>query len=348
MSERSDLLASIADTIKDYREGELSKPTPDHIDRWISQFDGDVQIPLLCEVDHVFKQTYFSKKEVKDFFTYQIDNKRIAGEKPYEYWQAAHILDIQGNGNSQKEICRLFDEALAKKLKLKIDECGRSGGAFIYFDDVLFSGTRVSTDLGNWIKKDAPKKGICHILVIAAHRLGEWQCLESLKKCALEVSKELEFHCWAAIRIENRNRYRDQSEVLWPIEIPNDKNLQDYIAEEKKFPFQPRKVGGKLEKNIFTSEEGRQLLEREMLLAGVRIRTFSQSPSPALRPLGFSVFGLGFGSMIVTYRNCPNNMPLALWWGSPEAPSHHPFSKWYPLLPRKTYTQEVNLDDFRF
>ncbi len=45
------------------------------------------------------------------------------------------------------------------------------------------------------------------------------------------------------------------------------------------------------------------------------------------RPLGHtSLEALGFGSMIVTFRNCPNNAPLALWVGAP----------WYPLFPRTT------------
>ncbi|MFY9388725.1 MAG: hypothetical protein WAP08_12505 [Smithellaceae bacterium] len=348
MNERDSLLASIADTIKDYRKSEIPEPTPDHVNRWVSQFGTDVQVPLLRELDHVFKQTYFSKKEVEDFFSYQINNKKLVGENPHDFWQAAHILNIQGNGNSQKEIRKLFGEALAKELKLKIDKCGSTSGAFIYLDDVLFSGTRVNTDLMNWLEKEASKKGVCHILVMAAHRLGEWQCLKSLKEAASKASKELEIHCWAAKRIENRKSYRNQSEVLWPAEIPDDKDLQAYIEGEKKFPFTPRALGGKLENAIFSSEDGRKLLEREMLLAGMRIRSFSQSPSRALRPLGFSAFGLGFGSMIVTYRNCPNNTPLALWWGDPEAPSNHPFSRWYPLLPRKTYNEEVDLDDFPF
>jgi hypothetical protein len=35
---------------------------------------------------------------------------------------------------------------------------------------------------------------------------------------------------------------------------------------------------------------------------------------------------LGFGSTLVTFRNCPNNCPLAFWAGYP----------WYPLFQRKT------------
>ena len=44
---------------------------------------------------------------------------------------------------------------------------------------------------------------------------------------------------------------------------------------------------------------------------------------------------LGFGSVFITYRNIANNCPLALWWGDTSFPPSHPFSKWYPLFPRK-------------
>lgn len=98
------------------------------------------------------------------------------------------------------------------------------------------------------------------------------------------------------------------------------------------------------DEDIFSSETGRQLLEEQFLLAGMRIRSFCKNPSQILRPLGFSPFGLGFGSMIATFRNCPNNAPLALWWGDPDAHAGHPFRNWYPLLPRKTYAGVEGFD----
>ena len=348
MSERSRLLASIADTIKDYRAGELVQATPDHVDRWIEQFDEGVQVPMLREIDHVFKITYYPKADVIRFFGEPINHKELAGDKPCDFWRAAHIFDIQQDGHSQTEIQELFGEALKEQCDLEIEACGSAGGAFIYLDDILFSGGRIGTDLSAWISNDAPAKSTVHIIVIAAHRLGEWLCTERLKKDAAAAEKELELHCWATIRFENRLNYRNTSEVLWPANIPEDSALQAYIAEEERFPFKLRQPGGKLENPIFSSEEGRQLLERELLLAGMRIRSFSRNPSSALRPLGFSAFGLGFGSMIVMYRNCPNNSPLAFWWGDPNAPLGHPFRNWYPLLPRKTYTPRVDFNVFDF
>jgi len=345
MSERLDLLPAIADTIKDYRAGEIPKPTPDHVDRWIKQFDPAVQLLMLREMDHVLKRTYFSKSGVSGSFAHQINNKQLAGNNPSDFWRAAHLLDIQLHGHSQTEIRELFGEALKKQCGLEIDKCGAPGGAFIYLDDVLFSGSRIGNDLSAWIADEAPSKGTVRVLVIAAHRLGEWQCTERLNKAAAKAGKQLDFGIWTALRLENRMKYRDKSEVLWPATIPDDPALKAYIAGESKFPFEPRQPGEKLEHAIFSSEQGRQLLEQELLLAGMRIRSFSQNSSPVLRPLGFSAFGLGFGSIIATYRNCPNNTPLALWWGDPEAAPGQPLSNWYPLLPRKTYAAGGDLDD---
>ena len=77
------------------------------------------------------------------------------------------------------------------------------------------------------------------------------------------------------------------------------------------------------------------MLESEFVIAGAKIRAMAENPNPSMRPLGYSPFGVGFGSMIATYRNCPNNCPLAIWWGNPKATAGA--LHWYPLLQRETY-----------
>jgi len=229
----------------------------------------------------------------------------------------------------------LFDKILEKQCGISIDSCGKTGGDYIYIDDVMFSGNRVGNDLAKWIDEDAPKKATVHVIVVAIHTGGEYLVGKKLKAAVTASDKDIQIKYWRVMNIENRRAYRNDSEVLWPVETPDDPDVQQYAELPQKFPFEPRTPGGSL--GPFSSEEGRQLLEREFLIAGVTIRNFSRNPKDILRPLGFSPFGLGFGSIIVTFRNCPNNCPLALWWGDPDADPEHPFSKWYPLLPRKTY-----------
>mgnify|MGYP004722643933 FL=1 len=77
MAERDDLLASIATTTADYREGDLPAPTPDHVGRWISQFDAELRLPMLREMDYVLQRTYFSKREIEKELA---DHARVIGD----------------------------------------------------------------------------------------------------------------------------------------------------------------------------------------------------------------------------------------------------------------------------
>ena len=348
MTTRAELLESIAKTIADYRKGEIPQPSPEHVEKWVSQFQEEVQEPLLREMDNVVENWYFNRDWVVDFLSRQVKNEKLAGTSPCDFWEKANFLNIQKNGHSQEEMLEVFAEGLQAQCGLHIEGCKSDDGPYIYLDDALFSGFRVGDDLSTWLEQDAPEKGNVHILVIASHKFGEFQILKRLKEQAKESNKDIKFHCWRAVSFENRKIYSKNSEVLWPAVLPDDAALQAYMAEKHKFPFEPRQPGGTYENEVFSSEESRQLLERELLLAGVRIRSFCQNPNPIMRPLGFSPFGLGFGSLIVTFRNCPNNCPLALWWGNPEEDESSPLSKWYPLFPRKTYGEEIGFGEISF
>ena len=337
---RETYLESIAKTLSDFRVGELKVPTPQHVDRWISQFDETVQLPMLKEIDHVLQKSYCSKENVSAFFRNLIRSEKLAGKNYCDFWKTAHILNIQQNGHSQSEIRSLFGNLLLEECGLDINLCGIDGGPYIYIDDILFTGGRIGQDLISWMPS-APDRAVVHIIVIGAHKLGEWQCTKNLESKANANNKNITFTIWAAMRLENRKKYKNHSDVLWPAILPEYPLVSEYMAREAKYPFEPRQPGGRPENQFFSNEEARQLLETQFLLAGLKIISFSQSPKPAMKPLGFSPFGLGFGSTIVTYRNCPNNAPLALWWGSPEMPVTHPLGRWYPLVQRKVYATEL-------
>jgi hypothetical protein len=102
--------------------------------------------------------------------------------------------------------------------------------------------------------------------------------------------------------------------------------MAEYV-QALRYPVMLRTPGNLGENGFYSSEEGRDVLEQEFLKAGLHIRSICPYLNEFQRPLGNTVLDtLGFGSLFVTFRNCPNNAPLALWAGAP----------WYPLFPRKT------------
>lgn len=314
MTERDDLLASIAGTIKDYRAGEIPERTPARVARWIDQFSDDVQVPMLRELDHVFKRTYVSRNRAIELLA------EIANRFPCKFWQDAHILDIQQDGRSQSEIRDLFLPILREKCGSSIDCQNSSGGIFVYLDDAIFSGSRVINDLSIWTQNNAPDKAKLYIIAIAIHRSGRYR----IEKREWRSGKQIDSHLpvlgfpeFDGFIFENRQKYRNQSDVLWP--------TADVFALEG---FIPRNPAPQFMNRVFSNEKDRQLLENEFLKAGRQIINRHAQISPSLKPLGFSNFEPGFGSLLIFYRNCANNCPLALWWD---------VGGWYPLFPRKTY-----------
>ena len=66
---RINLLQSIADTIADYRQGEIAPITADHVDKWVSQFDEDEQIIILGEMNHLLGKYYISQQQAKEIIS---------------------------------------------------------------------------------------------------------------------------------------------------------------------------------------------------------------------------------------------------------------------------------------
>ncbi|MEW7996661.1 MAG: hypothetical protein G8D90_14365 [gamma proteobacterium symbiont of Clathrolucina costata] len=327
MTERSDLLVSIVDTIADYREADLAPPSTEHVDRWIRQFDEEVQIPILREMDHVLKQTYFSRSATSGFLEHVFTTQKLVGGDPCAFFRGVHFLDIQGGGASQKEMLALFDQLLRKSCGFGLSDCGDDPHSFIYLDDAIFTGNRVRRDLEEWIADEAPASANVHVVVIATHE-GSYYHRNKVDEAATAAGKAINITWWHAIDLEDRKKYTDNSDVLRPVAIPNDPDVEAYVDAMHYNPHlrNAGKIGGK---GIFSCDAGRQLLEQEFLKAGVRIRQMCPHLTEPQRPLGHtSLEALGFGSLIVTFRNCPNNAPLVWWVGDP----------WYPLFPRKTNT----------
>jgi len=324
---RNHLLSGIAQLIADYREGEISRPTPEHVERWVMQFPHDAQDAMLAELHHVLSKTYFSRKAFDSFLRSLARNREFTGCEPADFWRNAHLLEIQQGGSSQREMLALFREIISQ-------EYGASGtgvGPYIYIDDAIFSGTRVKCDLTDWIRNQAPARAEVRVVVAALHTGGEYYATKELNKVIQQTGKSIKIDWWRSITPENRLRYRNTSDVLWPTALPNHPDVAIYAQylSDNGYPAQLRQPGSIGDNKFFSCDDGRVLLEQQFMAAGAHIRRVCTNMHEVLRPLGFmGLKTLGFGSVIVTFRNCPNTCPLPFWAGDP----------WYPLFPRSTNT----------
>lgn len=327
MTERQQLLESIATTTADYRAGDLPVPTPEHVDRWVRQFSQEVQVPILREMHHVLGSTYFSLEKVTRFLRGLLSNQELVEGSPCDFWSSICFLDIQGGGNSQREMRAIFSHLLENECGLSVDDCGKDNpNAFVYLDDAIFTGNRVRRDIETWIQTSAPDVIKLHIISIAYHSGGQYYANGRIRTAANAAGKQIDITWWRVIPLEDQRAHIYTSDVLRPVSIPDIAEVRAHVAGMQYPPIlrTPGHVGTNA---LFSGESGRNILEQEFLKAGVRIRGMCPLLGDTQRPLGHSTLEtLGFGSLIVTFRNCPNNAPLALWAGDP----------WYPLFARTT------------
>jgi hypothetical protein len=337
---RQALLESIATTIADYRQGEIPAMTPDHVTRWVYQFDKDDQLTILVEMDRILKTYYVSREKAKDIIKRALTSQKIFGNNPATVISRTHFLRIQRNGNSQNELLTLANEVTQCEYGISVTSCGASPVAYIYLDDCLFSGNTGLYDLKQWLPS-AIRGTTLYLIFLGAHTSG-LSYLKSRFDSEAKV-RGVSLDCRQWYKFNNLPQDTERFDCLWPRKISGDELVDTYIQQVMERcqgqSFSPRLFrpsGVPTQETIFSSPEARKVVERAFLKAGAYIVSLPKSPKFKMRPLGYeSLESLGFGAIFVTYRNIANNCPLVLWWGDPNFPSSHPFSKWYPLFPRK-------------
>ncbi len=343
MAADADAIAKILEIIADYRHGEIAAPTKEHVLRWVSQFPTPVRTPLLVELAVVWDKYYFTRNNILEYLEALAKNAKVAGEQPKDFWAKANFLRLQPKAHSQDDLLKLFGQALDRQYGLDLKKCGSGAGIFIYLDDVIFSGNRVGSDLCKWLEGDAPKTSEVHVIVVAYHRYGQYSADRRIKKKAAELGKSVKLHWWRCAEVEDTRTGINNSEVLRPCTVPDDPAVIEYYETVKggQYPLVLRQPGKMVKDNVFGLETARSLIEEQMLIAGVAIRSHCENPRDVMKPLGYQNFNsFGFGSLVTTFRNCPNNAPLAIWWGDPTGTKGPPLTSWYPLLPRKPYDRE--------
>jgi len=324
----TDVLAhaqALADLVPDYHAGQIPRIDGDRVMQWAAQFDEGVRLPIIAETTHVLRSTYLSRAKALDFLSTVVTSPKLNGGNALQFWTNANILDVQLEGNSQSEMRDLIGGTLREQLGIELDGTGQGTDTFVYLDDGLFTGNRVRRDLEAWLAT-APQSADLHIIVFVLHRLGQFYVKRQLTQAIQKSGKAINVVWWRMVEYEDRKKYTESSDVLRPIALPDDPLVNAYVANMQHKPHL-RPAGSVGQANLFSSDAARQLIESEFLKAGVRIRAGSPNLGDSQRPLGhMSLETLGFGSMFVTFRNCPNNAPLALWAGDP----------WIPLFPRIT------------
>lgn len=340
---RKDNLESLSKIISDYRQGEVNPRTPELIDAWLEQFPNSLQEPILEALTEILPKTYISRDVFKEFLEALAINKKISPGTPSEdYWKQVNLLSIQQGGNSQTDILSIFDEVLQETHGFSLTDTGSEEGDYIYLDDCVGTGSRVRSDICSWLETDTPNKMKLHIITPILYQ-GSWWIDRKIEETAKANKKTLTIKKWRLddFEMENRRGYRNTSDVLWPTEIPDISAVQAYAKwlEGKGYPVTLRQQLEKFTSKIFKNEEQRNLLEQAFLTRGCQIRQECTSLPDHARPLGYhNLDCFGFGSMFITYRNCPNNCPLALWVQQAEYPA---------LFPRKTNTQTANEKFFK-
>lgn len=320
MTERSLLVQQLISVVGDYKSGQIAPFDEAHVNKWLNQFPAESQIPILCELNHVLKRTYLKKLDISSFFKDVIITPNISSG----IFSTTSLLNIQGGGNSQRDCIEMFKADLyaATQLEAAINSCDAKH--YLYLDDVIFSGQRMRTDIANWLVNSAPPKCNLYIITHTMHCLSLWYSEKFIKDKITKYGKEISIKFIYKELVEDRLYYTYSSDVLRPVVNEWNEAVTNYINGLTKPPTYrtPGSVGSKA---YFSSDAGRQLLENEFLAAGAYIKEICTHFSINHRPLGYmKLESLGFGTMIVSYRNCPNNAPLALWAGDP----------WYPLFPR--------------
>lgn len=341
------LITSIYQTLKDYRAEEnipLVSVTTDRIRNWINQFDTESRIPILTELDNIFKRRYFSKSKVKDFLyqVVQVLTKDFKCNRAEEFLKNSDFLNLQPEGKSQRIMLSLFDELIQEKHGLSLADCGTTSKKYsIYIDDILCTGLTLISDIKEWSEKpfavgksnmQAVADGST-ILVFAYVFIHEKNYKKKVAEMRHKISSNFssKHKMYRLIEIENGISQSSKIDLIVPLEEGQTERVREYQEEitnrvdqraiEKGWKTGPnefyRPANLPANESFFTNTENRRIVENAFLQKGIQILDNTNSQIPNIRALGYSLPALkdfGFGALCFTWRNVPNNAPLVFWY----------------------------------
>ncbi|MCE0916650.1 phosphoribosyltransferase-like protein [Pseudomonas sp. NMI760_13] len=324
MTELEELKNKLISIVGNYKEWLGLQFDQDHISRWLNQFPQAIHHTLLEELCFVLEKSYLNKEDIENYFKTAIIEPNLITPERTNTLKKISLLEIQDGGNSQKDCNKIFNDILEKRINHRSLINSPDSQIYLYLDDVVFSGQRVRTDLIKWVRNTAPSECQIYVFSHTMHQLSCWYNQKKIEEEILKSGKNVTLKILCERLVEDRLAFTDRSDVLRPVDRQRSLSVENYVKTLQKPPAY-RNAGSVGGQKFFSNDQNRQLLEDAFLEAGSKIREICPNFSQFHRPLGYmSLDSLGFGTMIVSYRNCPNNAPLALWAGHP----------WYPLFPR--------------
>ncbi|WP_029485070.1 phosphoribosyltransferase-like protein [Enterobacter mori] len=332
-----DLLSSISSILSDYRYTPKGGMDNNHVSRWLDQFRPSERRFVLEETERMLGLGYFAEIRYQNVITELVEDEANA-----EFFLNAAFLDIQDQGSSQHELvtelCAESTECLNVVTRSSLDRWVRSFGKFVYIDDVSFSGTKAIQDLTWLITRYQLQNIEIYIYFFGTHTFAEWNIKYRLENAFGRLNIKIYTGPGEFRSVENRKFYSSSSGVFWP--ISDNVNIPGWVKDSSLYTGIYRE--GYIKNDNFPDEKRRNRFEQILTATGFDILSHSKNPQDALKPLGFSTFkGVGFGGTTFTFRNCPNNTPLAFWWGSYEVTGTFAVDCWYPLMKREVYNQRL-------
>ncbi len=340
------LIDGIFATINDYRADEnspLVRMTTDRIRNWINQFDNDLRVPILTELDNIFKKRYYSKSKVKNFLdqVIQVLTKNFNFNNATEFLKNAVLLNLQPEGKSQRIMLALFDDLIQEKYGISLYDCGTTSKKYsIYIDDILCTGLTLISDIKEWSEKDftkdkTNKQAVADgstILVFAYIFIHKKNYYKKKAEMRFKISNEVaNYHkMYRMTEVENGIDQTSKIDLLYPLENEQPQSVTDYKIEiiervnnhtTRYNTVSPeefyRPTGQPTTEQFFSSAQNRVIVENAFLVKGIEILRNANPTNKNMRALGYSIPALknfGFGALCFTWRNVPNNAPLVFWY----------------------------------
>lgn len=337
-----ELAKNILDIVEDYRNEDGIQLTVESIIAWAEQFGDDAEF-MLAEILHLLPSTYFSRNTAKELTRNGLKTYTEKAGSVTAFLSETEFLDLQSEGKSQGAILKLVEEVLNEDYGQSYhDYSSFPKTNFIYFDDVLATGGTIGRQLIEWLNKSSGDvqnhvrvlKGEYKLSVrlFCMHNWGfNFQNYRIEKTFSSALAAKIGW--FYNMEIQNHIKWREQQLNIVIPKNEQPQNVKTYLAglEAEKYEDYAYRPSGQPTKEIFfSSPENRVRYENNLLQKGLEIINMIHGPIGVnVRPLGFvnpNYKTLGLGTHFFTWRNIPNNCPLALWW---EVHGHD----WKPLFP---------------